>query len=184
MKRLPMRKIRDAMRLRADGLSVRAIGVSLGVGRTTAGDYLKRADAVGLVWPLVDDMSDAALEHRLYPDAPDTARRGHVQPDWSAIHREMRRKNVTLMLLWEEYRATHPDDGYGYSRFCELYRRWEGRLSPTMRQHHRRPANCTRRSSLSPCWVRQATRMPKRHGRRACPIGSAPILGHLRFLAA
>ena len=136
MKRLPMRKIRDALRLRADGLSARAIGVSLGVGRTTAGDYLKRADAVGLVWPLADDMTDAALEHRLYPDASDPSRRGQVRPDWSAIHREMRRKNVTLLLLWEEYRAAHPDDGYGYSRFCELYRRWEGRLSPTMRQHH------------------------------------------------
>jgi len=136
MKRLPMRKIRDAMRLRADGLSARAIGTSLGVGRTTAGDYLKRVDAAGLIWPLSDDLSDAALEQRLYPDAPDTARRGLVQPDWSAIHREMRRKNVTLLLLWEEYKAAHPDDGYGYSRFCELYRRWEGRLSPTMRQHH------------------------------------------------
>ena len=43
---------------------------------------------------------------------------------------------MTLALLWEEYRADHPDDGYGYSRFCELYRRWEGRLAPTMRQHH------------------------------------------------
>ena len=55
----------------------------------------------------------------------------------SGIHnRELRRKNVTLSLLWEEYRAAHPDDGYGYSRFCELYRRREGRLSPVMRQHH------------------------------------------------
>ena len=57
-------------------------------------------------------------------------------PDWAAVHRELRRKGVTLSLLWEEYRAAHPGDGYGYSRFCDLYRRWEGRLSPTMRQHH------------------------------------------------
>jgi len=51
------------------------------------------------------------------------------------IHRELRRKDVTLSLLWKEYRAAHPE-GYGYSRFCELHRRWEGRLAPTMRQHH------------------------------------------------
>ena len=62
-------------------------------------------------------------------------RRVRAQPDWPTIHRELRRKDVTLALLWEEYRAVHPD-GYGYSRFCDLYRRWEGRLAPTMRQHH------------------------------------------------
>jgi transposase len=42
---------------------------------------------------------------------------------------------VTLQLLWEEHRAVHPV-GYGYSRYCELYRAWEARLSPTMRQSH------------------------------------------------
>ena len=97
MKRLPMRKIRDALRLRADGLSVRAIGVSLGVGRSTAGDYLKRAETAGLVWPLADDMTDAVLEQRLFQDTSASTRRGQVQPDWSTIHREMRRKNVTLL---------------------------------------------------------------------------------------
>jgi transposase len=56
-------------------------------------------------------------------------------PDWAQIHRELRRKGVTLSLLWEEYRADHLE-GYGYSRFCELYTRWEGKLSPVMRQRH------------------------------------------------
>jgi transposase len=57
------------------------------------------------------------------------------QPDWVGIHAEMRRAGVTLLLLWEEYRAGQPD-GYGYSRFCDLYAAWRGRLSPTMRQSH------------------------------------------------
>jgi transposase len=57
------------------------------------------------------------------------------QPDWVRIHAEMRRAGVTLLLLWEEYRAGQPD-GYGYSRFCDLYAAWRGRLSPTMRQSH------------------------------------------------
>ena len=55
-------------------------------------------------------------------------RRGLAEPDWASVHCDLRRKNVTLLLLWEEYCAAHPDDGYGYSRFCELYRRSEGRL--------------------------------------------------------
>jgi transposase len=57
------------------------------------------------------------------------------QPNWAAIHRELRRPGVTLQLLWEEYRAVHPD-GYGISRYCELYRGWKARLTPTMRQSH------------------------------------------------
>jgi len=56
-------------------------------------------------------------------------------PDWAWVHRELRRPNVTLALLWEEYRAGAPD-GFGYSWFCDLYRGWAGRLKPTMRQTH------------------------------------------------
>jgi transposase len=58
-----------------------------------------------------------------------------AEPDWTHVHRELRRPGVTLMLLWEEYRTSEPG-GYSYSRWCELHRAWEGRLSPTMRQSH------------------------------------------------
>lgn len=136
MKRLPMRKIADALRLRAGGLTLREIAISLGIGRSTVGEYLRRADLIGLSWPLPDGISDSDLECRLFASPGDGTRRGHAQPDWPAVHRELRHKDVTLSLLWEEYRAAHPDDGYGYSRFCELYRRWAERLSPVMRQHH------------------------------------------------
>ena len=135
MKRLPMRKIRDVLRLSAEGLSARKIGVSLTIGRTTVQAYLDRAAAVDLSWPLPRDMSDTDLERLIYPrTARDIANRA-TEPDWAHIHRELRRKGVTLMLLWEEYRSGHPD-GYGYSRFCELYKCWEGKLSPVMRQRH------------------------------------------------
>ena len=136
MRRLPMRKIAEALRLRAAGLSTRKIASSLGVGQSTVTEYLKRAERSGLSWPLPDGVTDADLERRLFEPQGGTTRRGLVPPDWAAVHRELRRKGVTLSLLWEEYRAAHPGDGYGYSRFCDLYRRWEGRLSPTMRQHH------------------------------------------------
>lgn len=136
MRRLPMRKIGEALRLKAAGLSTRQIAASLGIGQSTASEYLKRAERAGLSWPLPEGMNDADLERRLFQPAGGETRRGLVPPDWPRIHRELRRKGVTLALVWEEYRACHPDDGFGYSRFCELYRRWEGRLSPTMRQHH------------------------------------------------
>jgi len=133
--RLPMRKIRDVLRLSAAGLSKRQIAASLGIGPTAAGACLRRAREAGVGWPVPDDLDDAALESRLYPVPTTTTKDWRSLPDWPAIHRELRRKGVTLQLVWEEYRAAHPD-GYGRSWFCELYRAWEGRLSPTMRQAH------------------------------------------------
>ena len=133
--RLPMRKIRDVLRLSAAGLSKRQIAASLGIGPTAAGACLRRAREAGVGWPLPDDLDDDALENRLYPVPTPTAKDWRSLPDWPAIHRELRRKGVTLQLVWEEYRAAHPD-GYGRSWFCELYRAWECRLSPTMRQPH------------------------------------------------
>ena len=133
--RLPMRKIRDVLRLRAGGMSKRKIAASLSIGVTAAGECVRRARRAGLIWPLPEDLSDAALELRLYPPPQAAATNQRPQPDWAAIHRELRRPGVTLQLLWEEHRGAHPD-GYGYSRYCELYRAWEGRLSPTMRQLH------------------------------------------------
>ena len=133
--RLPMRKIRDVLRLRAGGMSKRKIAASLSIGATAAGDCVRRARRAGLSWPLPENLSDEALERLLYPPPLVTAKDRRAQPDWAAIHRELRRPGVTLQLLWEEHRGVHPD-GYGYSRYCELYRAWEGRLSPTMRQLH------------------------------------------------
>jgi len=135
MKRLPMRKIRDVLRLSAEGLSTRQIAASLAIGRTTLRGYLDRATELGLAWPLPAEMSDTDLERCLFHRPYQNTQRIEAQPDWPYIHRELRRKGVTLSLLWEEYRADHPD-GYGYSRFCELYTRWEGKLSPVMRQRH------------------------------------------------
>ena len=135
MKRLPMRKIREALRLKAAGLTNRQIAVSLGVGRTTISDYLERAERAGFSWPVPDDLDDTALEQRLFATADKRRGKARPQPDWAYLHRELRKRSVTLMLLWEEYRAVHPD-GYSYSQFCDRYRQWKGRLSPTMRQTH------------------------------------------------
>ena len=133
--RLPMRKVRDVLRLSAAGLSKRKIAASLGMSATAARDCIWRARRAGLAWPLPADLTDEELECRLYPPPTVAASDRRPQPEWAAVHRELRRPGVTLQLLWEEHRAVHPD-GYGYSRYCELYRAWAVRLSPTMRQSH------------------------------------------------
>lgn len=134
-KRLPMRKVRDVLRLRAGGLSKRQIAASLNIGATSVGEYLRRARRLNLGWPLPRDLSDEELDRLLFPPPLAVSPDRRPLPDWPALHREMRKPGVTLSLLWEEYRAVDPE-GYGYSRFCDLYRDWRGRLSPTMRQAH------------------------------------------------
>jgi transposase len=131
-----MRKIKDVLRLHAAGRSARQIGPSVGVGRSTVAEYLRRAEVAGLSWPLPEGLDDETLERRLFPPPPPSKGRQLAEPDWAAIHRELKRPGVTLALLWDEYRGQHHPDGYGYSAFCEHYRRWVGRLSPVMRQRH------------------------------------------------
>lgn len=95
-----------------------------------------RAREAGLSWPLPEGLDDAALEAALFPPLP-PSRVPRPEPDWNRVHRELRRhKGVTLRLLWLEYRAVHPD-GYGYSRFCDRYRLWRGRLDVVLRQVYR-----------------------------------------------
>ena len=131
--RLPMRKIRDVLRLSAASMSKRKIAAALGVSATAAGECIRRARRAGLTWPLPDELTDEALEHRLFPPPAVAAKDRRPQPDCAAIHRELRRPGVTLQLLWEEHRAHHPD-AHGYSRYCEIYGAWKARLTPTMPQ--------------------------------------------------
>jgi transposase len=133
-----MRKIRELLRLhRGEGLSRRQAAIAAGMPYATAADHLARAERAGIGWPLPHDMDDAGLEARLF--VPPSARpptESRPQPDWVEVHRELRRKGVTLALLWLEYREAHPD-GFGYSWFCQTYRLWAGRLDLVMRQEHR-----------------------------------------------
>src|SRR5208337_321486 len=96
--RLPMRKIRDMLRLTAAGMSSRKIAASLSIGGTTVVDCLQRARAVGVGWPLPEDLSDVALEARLFPASTALAaiKSRRTQAEWPAIHRELKRPGVTL----------------------------------------------------------------------------------------
>ena len=133
---LSMRQLRHLLRLHHDGVSAREIGRRLGVARSTIQDNLKRAAAAGLKWPLGDGVTEEALELQLFGRAGiATGQRRRVEPDWAALARELKRPGVTMMILWEEYREVQLE-GYGYSRFCDLLRGFERRLTPVMRQHH------------------------------------------------
>ena len=103
----------------------------VGISSYTMAEYLRRAGVLGITWPVPDGLDDAALERRLF-NPPFVAEPSRPQPDWPRLHAELRRPGVTLLLLWEEYRAGQPE-GYGYSRFCDLHAAWRGKLSPTMR---------------------------------------------------
>ena len=134
--RLPMRKVREVLRLKhACGVSERVIARSIGVSRSTVAEYLRRAAVIGLAWPIPPELDDARLERRLFTPSGGHAGRTPPLPDWPRLHTELRCPGVTLLLLWEEYRAEHPD-GYGYSRFCALYGAWRRTISATMRQAH------------------------------------------------
>ena len=91
--------------------------------------------------PLAEDVIDEALELRLFGRARPTAMNG---AGLAALLRELKRPGVTMMVLWEEYRAIN-QKGYGYSRFCDLLRGFERRLTPLMRQHHVSPGKDPRR---------------------------------------
>ena len=133
--RLSMRRIREVLRLKHDsGLSERLIARTLQVSNGAVNSYLQRARVAGLPWPLPDSLDDEALERLLFPPAAPKADTRPV-PDWTHVERELRRRGVTRALLWEEYRAAHPD-GFGYSWFCEHYEAWKACARPTMRQTH------------------------------------------------
>jgi hypothetical protein len=162
-----MRRIKEVLRLRYElGLGQRQIARSCSIGQSTVFDYLKRAEAAGLRWPLRDDWDDERLERSLFAygqhEQPSPQR---PQPDFESIHEQLKRhSNLTLALLWEEYRQAQPD-GYRYSRFCELYQRWHEQRSDVGRWHPR-PA----RSQCSP--YRDARRFHAEESRQTGCIGA------------
>jgi transposase len=139
-KRVSMRKTREVLRLYFElKLGQRLIARSANIGQSTVHDYLERFRAAGLSWPLPAAMTEAELEAALFPTDPHP--RGKLTgqrplPDFAHLHQELQRhQHTTRQLLWEEYRAAHPE-GYGYSRFCYHYQRWKQERDLVLRQEH------------------------------------------------
>lgn len=135
-RRMPVRKIREILRLKFElGLDNRQIARSCAIPHSSVGNYLKRAEAAGINWPLPSDLDDVALDNMLFPNVP--ADREVLLPDFASIHEQLlRHKHLTLELLWLEYKRTYPD-GCQYSWFCELYNRWARKLDIVLRQEHK-----------------------------------------------
>jgi transposase len=138
--RLSMRKIKDVLRLTHDGhLNTQQVALSLNISRSTVKNYQERAEKAGLSWPLPEDLTEEALEQKLFPPLVSLRAPGKARPDFDYIYRELKthkKFNLTLDQLWREYKEQYPD-GYQYSQFCELYRGYRDKLDYSMRQDHK-----------------------------------------------
>ena len=135
--RLTLRKIREILRLKEEaGLSNRAIARACRISNSTVGEYLRRAEGAGIHWPLPEGADEDELFKKLFPEVPEENAALRSLPDWEKVREELKKKGVTLKLLWREYRGREPE-GYGYSRYCEYYQRWAKTKSPSGRFDHR-----------------------------------------------
>ena len=133
-----MRKLKEVLRLHSLGLSQHQIARSCSISQSTVHEYVSAAEAAGVKWPVPEGWGDQQIEQALFPQRPASAVwRKHPEPDWKQIHQDLQtHKNLTLQLVWQEGRESDPE-GYAYSRFCDLYRRWLKKLDLVLRQEHR-----------------------------------------------
>lgn len=133
-----MRKIREILRLRyVGGLSIRDIKASTKASVGAIQALLTKAQALGLSWPLPEDLGDEQLAQRFYPGADTTVSTRFQVPDWAVVHQELKRKGMTRQLLWEEYTQQYPNRSYSYAQFCDRYHHWRGLQKRSMRQTHK-----------------------------------------------
>ena len=188
-----MKKIIEVLRLKHEAnLSHEKIARACQLSKGVVSKYLSLAQAKGLGWPLPEDTDEAALEALLFPAKAKPDR--FVEPDYFQVHQELKRKGVTLQLLWAEYVARHGEWAYRYSRFCGRYREWRARQKRSLRQQHRAggrpssttvappcpssiatPARSVMPRSLSGCSGPPATPTPRPPTPSHCPTGSPPI---------
>ena len=136
MSRLSMRKISEVLRQRFElNRSYHDIAQSLNISKSTVYEYLIRAKTAAIHWPLPVELSEQELYDKLFLPARETDT-PRALPSWEKIHRELRKKGMTLRLLWREYRDIHAD-GLGYTQFCVRYRAYVKTVSPVMRQVHK-----------------------------------------------
>ena len=178
--RAPMRKVREVLRLRhALGVSERLIAVSRSASsRSTVGEYLRRAAVIGITWPVPEGWTTPSWSGGCSRRRRSTQTPARPLPDWPHVHEELKRRGVTLMLLWEEYRAEHAD-GYGYSRFCDLYGIG---ARPSRRRCGRRTRPARSCSSISPA-TRCRCSMPRPATERRAHIFVA-VLGASNYTYA
>ncbi len=132
-----MLKIKEVLRLRfLNNLSYRQVEVLSGASRSSVAEYCRRFEIIPHSIEAALALSDEELDGLLHPEKKLRLRNDERPlPDMNTIHSELKRKGVTLLLLWQEHRETHPN-GYGYTQFGEHYRRYASTINPSMRQIH------------------------------------------------
>lgn len=136
-KRLSMRKIKELLRLKFEcDLNTREIATSLRMAVGSVHDYLARVRIAGLKWPLPESTSEEELEALLFPAPVARGSDTRPLPNWDKIDVDLKKKGVTLRLLWEEYRTDYPE-GLCYSQFCKHFSDFKQTLDPRMRQTHK-----------------------------------------------
>ena len=133
MDKLSMRKISEILRQRFElKSSYRDIARSLNISISTVSDHLARLKTAGITWPLPAGISEEDLYNKIFlPVEINT--RNRALPNWEEIYKELRKKGVTLHLLWREYRL-QCSEGVCYSQFCNHYQRYVKTINPVMRQ--------------------------------------------------
>ena len=134
-----MHQLKEVLRLTAAGLSQRQIARSLKLSTGVVAKYQAASRRAGLSWPLPETLDDVTLANRLFSKPAESVPANGVRaiPDFASIHEQLKEKGVTRLLLWEEYRATHPSESYSYTQFCFHYQQWRSHLKLVMRQTHR-----------------------------------------------
>jgi len=160
-----MRKIKEVLRLRFElGLGQREIARACAISQGAVHNYLKKAATAEIHWPLPEGWDEERIEKAVFGEQRRFARpRERVLPDFPSLHEQLHQHpHLTLQLAWEEYRQVHPE-GYGYSRFCELYGRWRRKQDVVLRQEHKpgEKDSSTGPEPRSPCTIRSAERSGK-----------------------
>jgi len=134
---ISMRKFREILRLKVEcGKSIREIGRSCSISHVTVSRYLERVKVAQLSYDQIKELDDNELKRATRIGISHNAESGKALPDWNYIHQELKKKGVTLQLLWQEYKEIHPD-GYQSTQFCELYAKWKKTLKISLRQTHK-----------------------------------------------
>lgn len=137
MRRISLQKIKEVLRLRfLNNLSYRQVEVLSGTSRSSVAEYCRRFEIIPHTIDAALALDDEELDSLLHPEKKLRSRNDERPlPDMNYLHCELKRKGVTLLLLWQEHRETHPN-GYGYTQFGEHYRRYASTINPSMRQIH------------------------------------------------
>ncbi len=129
-RRLTVKTVREIIRLFNLSFSVRKIASSCNISISTVSFYVSRFKSSDITYGEFVSLADEEIKIRLFLKLRKEPKK--VIPDMEYIYSELKRQEVTLYLLWEEYIKDNPA-GYRYTRFCCHYGRWKKTLNPVMR---------------------------------------------------